>query len=332
MCCIDEQEKARVDELELFDEFEEFYMKCHHYFLMTAFNGVCKALMHHVFTLNNSIKCNVSMKNYLIEANKQEMDKLEDSKSNEEIMYSSVDELDVMCPRYGHSTCCLAFGGGDDGACHFVIGGFLAEENSSHCRSKSLQVFNLNLANGVGDLRKDDKNYDICKDEPPVDNGFITSLSSSFFERMHSTCNNVLKDEITSQVLVLGGRKAPNKLCHNALLIIFNQNKNQPSIKKIFDSRVDLNSNQLNFVVVFDENVGWEVSESVSNEVFSSEQFRKNLPLLHRYRHTTTAFVDSHTNTIKFFVHGGRSHGGLVLNDTWLIDADGWKFEEVKVS
>ena len=38
------EEKWRIDNLELFDEYEEWHLKCSHYIILCAFNGLCESL------------------------------------------------------------------------------------------------------------------------------------------------------------------------------------------------------------------------------------------------------------------------------------------------
>ena len=38
------EEKQRIDNLELFDEYEEWQLKCSHYSILCAFNGLCTSL------------------------------------------------------------------------------------------------------------------------------------------------------------------------------------------------------------------------------------------------------------------------------------------------
>lgn len=38
-------EKQRILNLELFDEYEEWHLKCSHYFILCAFNGQCNLLL-----------------------------------------------------------------------------------------------------------------------------------------------------------------------------------------------------------------------------------------------------------------------------------------------
>lgn len=43
-----EEEQQRVNNLELFDEYEEWHLKCSHYIILCAFNGQCRVLTNQI--------------------------------------------------------------------------------------------------------------------------------------------------------------------------------------------------------------------------------------------------------------------------------------------
>ena len=42
------EERWRIDNLELFDEYEEWHLKCSHYIILCAFNGSCGSLANQI--------------------------------------------------------------------------------------------------------------------------------------------------------------------------------------------------------------------------------------------------------------------------------------------
>lgn len=55
-----ERERQRVESLELFDEYEEWHLKCAHYMLLCAFKGRCTALGSSVLSGEHS-ECGVAV-------------------------------------------------------------------------------------------------------------------------------------------------------------------------------------------------------------------------------------------------------------------------------
>ncbi len=60
--CLPVSERQRVEMLEPFDEFEDFYQKCNHYSLVLAAKGVCDGSIpsHHNTSLTQEVNdCDV---------------------------------------------------------------------------------------------------------------------------------------------------------------------------------------------------------------------------------------------------------------------------------
>ena len=43
-CCVEEEEKGRMEALEPFDEFEEWHLKCNHYCITAGLQGIYHCL------------------------------------------------------------------------------------------------------------------------------------------------------------------------------------------------------------------------------------------------------------------------------------------------
>ena len=136
-------EKIRVEQLELFDEHEQWHLKCCHYSFVMATNGaVCREFVNDLLEKNgingkNSEKINLA-------DSLNEYDRLTSTRSDRLLV--KISEFPIrLGVRMGHSVCKLK-------QKLFVIGGFgesLEDTTGKHKRLTSLEVSDLNNTSSI---------------------------------------------------------------------------------------------------------------------------------------------------------------------------------------
>ncbi|RDD38765.1 tRNA wybutosine-synthesizing protein 4 [Trichoplax sp. H2] len=124
-----EQERQRIEHLELFDEFEEWHLKCSHYILICAFVG--------------SLQCQAILGEF------KRYQSLDGSQRIKPDIYSNCNFLDVNgtknLRRFGHKICLLNFNlsPSDNSMFIAVTGGFGLLSDSRHRRLSDISVFHI---------------------------------------------------------------------------------------------------------------------------------------------------------------------------------------------
>jgi tRNA wybutosine-synthesizing protein 4 len=134
---ISDEEKARIDRLELFDEFEPWHLKCAHYTLLTASKGpLCTQLIRELHCVTPSPNNN----NDDLTANMNALNLNKNFNSNAECIIKTSCFPVKFGIRFGHSISVV-------GSKVFVFGGFgeRADDNSGkHKRLTTVEIVDLN--------------------------------------------------------------------------------------------------------------------------------------------------------------------------------------------
>lgn len=122
--CISNEEKSRIDKIELFDEYEPWHLKCSHYTLITATKGErLTQLAKHSYNKNHSNKIDIDAELFRIKS-----DFIEESTTVKTQLFPF-----KFGARFGHSIANLG------GSKLFVLGGF-GEMTTDKCSKHLRQV------------------------------------------------------------------------------------------------------------------------------------------------------------------------------------------------
>lgn len=204
-------EKDRIGSVEMFDEYEEWHLKCAHYVLVTAFKGSSSLL-------RNSIWCEPdppSMFHATVARDFTAADKIVEVESNGLLAYSSSAASDTLesCHRwseieltcsisesvnwnriFGHTCNSLTL---SDNIGLFILGGFGEKRLvGCHCRMTGGHVIWI---------------------ENPMESSEI-----NFFESMYHTCTSM----DLNRAVIFGGRASPAKPTSNVYLLEFEKSDN----------------------------------------------------------------------------------------------------------
>lgn len=170
-------EKKRIDNIELFDEYEPWHLKCSHYILISATKGdICSQVVKNIYP--------ISIPNFTFDKNLIKFDSSFISHKNFNIKFGS---------RFGHSVCALD-------SKIFVFGGFgelATDPYCKHLRLNLVEVIDLqNNSLKILRLATDkicDRIFHSCK---TIDkNSMVISFGRSNPSKMFNTITKITYDK-----------------------------------------------------------------------------------------------------------------------------------------
>lgn len=222
-------EKNHIDSVEMFDEYEEWHLKCAHYVLVTAFKGSSSLL-------RNSIWCEPdrpSMFNTTMAHDFTTVDRIVEIESDGLLAYSSSAASDMLelCYRwteielkcnfgetvhwnqiFGHTCNSLTLSGN---IALLILGGFGEKRLvGCHCRMTCGHVIWI---------------------ENPME-----SLEINLFESMYHTCTSVS----LNRAVIFGGRASPAKPTSNVYLLEFEKSDNSNNCVAEQLSKIETSGNR----------------------------------------------------------------------------------------
>ncbi|XP_031565212.1 tRNA wybutosine-synthesizing protein 4-like [Actinia tenebrosa] len=294
-------EHQRIQQIEPFDEFEEWDLKCFHYIILAGFKGDCKMLSQKMYPENNE---------------------------HNECSSTMVKDPAMIIPtplklasknkfqRYGHSATLLP--GGDV----IIIGGF-GELNNKHMRLKGINI-----------LRKETDVWK-CKDAILTDDIVIGSRmfhSSTLIndnsillyggrtspnKPCTSTC--ILKIEQRGKTLSSTKNNLPSDE-HLDQQLTSGQTFDTPNSTSPLNNIVERNSDKTK---VYNNEDG-----TVCTLTLLDPQGSGPIP---RWRHTATRLLMDHEEKEKVLIFGGRTPTRLAINDCYILNITDNKWEEAKL-
>ena len=208
-------ERSRIELLDLFDEFEEWHLKCSHYSLITATKGSCTTLKNVIWGVDGFENCKED--GFLFMNRNDCSDKegmsngvaVDGGITNQECdaVLENLTSTDVWCQRYGHSCSSVTL---NNNQVAVIVGGFgKSEIGGSHQRLKRIDLVVVN------DLK----------------------TTRSFFvpfEALYHTCSAI--DD--NRLVIFGGRKSPSSCSNDVSLISLSSDQSRE--ESFSFERVDL--------------------------------------------------------------------------------------------
>ena len=188
------EELKRVESLEPFDEYEEFSLKCCHYFMLIATKGTCIDISKSLNVSENTPESSDSFhgaQSYNLSNNHVSMKEL-----------STAPTLDSTVCVFGNSVCDLS-----DGTV-IIIGGF-GELDRKHCRFQDVSLYDTH----TGRLTHITPDISACEISLSID-----AKKRSFpTERLYHTSTAIGDD----RVVLIGGRTSPVRPCEQIAVLTF---------------------------------------------------------------------------------------------------------------
>ncbi len=214
-------ELKRVESLEPFDEYEEFLLKCSHYFMLIATKGSCVDISK---SLNDSV--NTPGSSNLFHGTQPE------NQSNKPVSMKelSIDSTNASTVSvFGHSVCDLS-----DGTVA-IIGGF-GEVDRRHCRFQSITLYDTH-SGSLTHIMPDISAWEISSHTD-------TKKISLPTERLYHT-STAIRD---NRVLLIGGRTSPTRPCQQIALLHFEKRPEDNDGKPARDNTAYCDMEQLSVI------------------------------------------------------------------------------------
>ncbi|XP_063964259.1 tRNA wybutosine-synthesizing protein 4-like [Lytechinus pictus] len=187
---ISKDERIRVEQIELFDEFEEWHLKCIHYILVAAFNGRCGEYRRNLFP-ELPLAPSVAEHTFVSDINPTVLVKPHPLQSTL--------EATTWLRLFSHASVLIP-----DTSNIMISGGF-GDSAGCHRRLDKVHMVNIHLGNAIELL--------------------ATQGSEKLGQRLHHTMTALN----SGQFLIFGGRTSPSKPCSTPYILTLQNTHHLPS-------------------------------------------------------------------------------------------------------